>query len=131
MYLLSCLVFPRLLRPPDGSTSHGCSVFGHDCLHLVEVHSVLLGHWELAVVDPPSSNNVSPDGPTLHSGSIHCLLLALGLLDYSGWLLEQEDEVPDYSASRTDFLSVDCSDDTTADAEGTASRTIVVHLCYA
>jgi hypothetical protein len=31
--------------------------------------------------------------------------------------------VPDYSTSETNFLWVDCSDDTAADAEGTASRT--------
>jgi hypothetical protein len=52
------------------------------------------------------------------------LLLALGLLDCSGWLLEQEDEVPADSASRTDFLLSDCSSDTTVDAEGTASKIV-------
>jgi hypothetical protein len=38
-------------------------------------------------------------------------------------LLGQEDEVLDYSASRTNFLLVGCSGDTAADAEGIASRT--------
>jgi hypothetical protein len=37
-------------------------------------------------------------------------------------LLRQEDEVPDYSASGTDFLLVDCFGGTTA-AEGTAFGT--------
>jgi hypothetical protein len=48
----------------------------------------------------------------------------MGLLDCSSWSLGQEDEVPDYSAFGTDFLLAGCSSDTTADAEGTASRTI-------
>jgi hypothetical protein len=39
----------------------------------------------------------------------------------SNWLLGQEDEVPDYFVSGTDFLLVDCSDDIAADAEGTVS----------
>jgi hypothetical protein len=54
-----------------------------------------------------------------------CLLLALGLLDCSGWLLGQEDEVPTDSASGTDLLLTDCSGDSAADAEGTASETTV------
>jgi hypothetical protein len=81
----------------------------------------LLGHWGSAAVEPSSSDNASPNGPALHSGSIICLLLALWLLDYSNWLLGQEDEVPDYSASRTDFLLSGCSGGTAADAEGTTS----------
>jgi hypothetical protein len=52
-----------------------------------------------------------------------CLLLALGLLDCSGLLPRQEDEMPADSASRTDFLLSDCSGDSAADAEGTASET--------
>jgi hypothetical protein len=52
-----------------------------------------------------------------------CLLLALGLLDCSVWLLGQEDEVPDYSVSGTNFLLAGCSGGTSTDAEGTASRT--------
>jgi hypothetical protein len=121
MYLLSCLVFPGLLRPPDGLASHGCSASKHDCLLPAEVHYGLLGLWGPAAIEPPSSNNASPNGPALHNGSILCLLLALGLLDCSGWLLGQEDEVPDYSTSGTDFLLASCSRGTTAVAEGTAS----------
>jgi hypothetical protein len=60
-----------------------------------------------------------PNGFALHNGSILCLLLALGLLDCSGWLLGQEDEVPDYSASGTDFLLAGCFGGT----KGTAFRT--------
>jgi hypothetical protein len=115
-------VFPRLLWPPDGSTSHGCSASEHDCLLLAEVHSALLGHWA-ATVEPSSLNNASPNGPALHNESILCLFLAQGLLDYSGWLLGQEDEVPDYSASGTNFLLAGCSGDTATDAEGIASGT--------
>jgi hypothetical protein len=53
------------------------------------------------------------------------LLLALGLLDYSGWLLGQEGEVPVDSASGTDFLLTDCSGNSAADAEGTTSETAI------
>jgi hypothetical protein len=68
-------------------------------------------------------DNALPNGLALQHGNIICLLLALGLLDCSGWLLGQEDEVPADSASGTNFLLFDCSGDTTADAEGTASET--------
>jgi hypothetical protein len=52
-----------------------------------------------------------------------CFRLALGLLDYSGWLVGWGDEVPTDSASGTDFLLSDCSDDSAADAGGPASKT--------
>jgi hypothetical protein len=68
-------------------------------------------------------DNASPNGLALHNGSIICLLLALGQLDCSGWLLGQEDEVPVDSASGTDFLQTGCSGGTAADAEATASET--------
>jgi hypothetical protein len=116
-------VFFGLLRPPDDSASHGCSASEHDCLLLTELHSALLGHWGLAAVEPFSLNNTSPNGHALHNGSILCLLLALGLLDYPGWLLGQEDEVPDYSASQTDLLLASCFGGIAADAEGTYSGT--------
>jgi hypothetical protein len=61
-------------------------------------------------------DNASPNGIALHNGSILGLLLALGLLDSSGWLLGQEDEVPADSASGTNFLLSDCSSGTAADA---------------
>jgi hypothetical protein len=73
-------------------------------------------------VELPSLDNASLNDPTLHNGSILCLL-ALGLLDCSGWLLGQEDEVPDYFASGTDFLLAGCSGNTVADVEGTAFGT--------
>jgi hypothetical protein len=82
-YQLSYLVFSGLLRPPDGLASHGCSASKHDCLLLAKVHSILLGHWGPAAVEPSSSDNASPNGPALHNGSILCLLLALGMLDCS------------------------------------------------
>jgi hypothetical protein len=114
---------PRLLRSPDGLAYHGCSASEHDCLLLAEVHSALLGHWGLAAAELPSLDNASPNGPALHNGSILCLLLTLGLLDCSGWLLGQEDKVSDYSTFGTDFLLAGCSGGTAADAEDTASRT--------
>jgi hypothetical protein len=52
-----------------------------------------------------------------------CFRLELVLLDCSGWLLGREDEVPADSASGTDLLLTGCSDDSAADAEGTASGT--------
>jgi hypothetical protein len=52
-----------------------------------------------------------------------CFRLALGLLDYSSWLLGRGGEVPADSASRTDFLLTDCFVDSAADAGGTASKT--------
>jgi hypothetical protein len=53
-----------------------------------------------------------------------CFRLELGLLDCSGWLLGRGGEVPTDSASGTDLLLTDCSGDSTAGAEGTASETI-------
>jgi hypothetical protein len=54
---------------------------------------------------------------------MHDLLLVLGLLGHSSWLLGQEDELPGCSDVGTDFLQVGCSHDTTAAAEETASGT--------
>jgi hypothetical protein len=79
---------------------------------LAVVLLVLLGHWLLAVVGLLSLDNSLPSDFILHSRSMHDLLLALGLLGHSGWLLGQEDELPD------------CSDATAA-AEETASGTAV------
>jgi hypothetical protein len=73
----------------------------------------------LVVVEPSSSGNASPSGPTLHSGSILCILLAQRLPDCSDWLLGLEDEVSGYSTSDTDSVPVDCSG-STATAEGIA-----------
>jgi hypothetical protein len=54
-----------------------------------------------------------------------CFRLELGLLDCSGWLLGRGGEVPADSASGTDLLLIDCSSDSAAGAEGTASETAV------
>jgi hypothetical protein len=54
---------------------------------------------------------------------MHDLLLALGLLGHSGWLLRQEGELPDCSNAGTDFLQVGCSDGTAAAVEETISGT--------
>jgi hypothetical protein len=53
---------------------------------------------------------------------MHDLLLVLGLLGHSGWLLGQEDELPGCSDIGTDFPHAGCSDGTAA-AEETASGT--------
>jgi hypothetical protein len=55
---------------------------------------------------------------------MHDLLLVLGLLGHSGWLLGQEDELPSCSDAGTNFLPAECSDDTAAVVvEETASST--------
>jgi hypothetical protein len=53
---------------------------------------------------------------------MHDLLLVLGLLGHSGWLLGQEDELPSCSDAGIDFFLVGCSDGT-AVVEETASGT--------
>jgi hypothetical protein len=53
---------------------------------------------------------------------MHDLLLVLGLLGHSGWLLGQEDELPGCSDAGIDFLLAGCPDGTAA-AEETASGT--------
>jgi hypothetical protein len=54
--------------------------------------------------------------------------LELVLLDCSAGLLGQEDEVPTDSASGTDLLRIDCSGDSAAGAEGTASETAAAEV---
>ena len=96
---------------------------GSNCLLQAETHSALLGHWGLTAAGLPSSGIASPSGLALHSGNMPCFQPELVLLDCSASLLGQEDEVPNYSTSETDFLMADCSSGTTAPAEGTASET--------
>jgi hypothetical protein len=88
-----------------------------------ETHSALLGHWGLTAAGLPSSNIASPNGLALHSGNMPCFHLEPVLLDCSNWLLGREDEVPADSASGTDLLLTDCSDDSDASAEDTAFGT--------
>jgi hypothetical protein len=57
---------------------------------------------------------------------MHDFLLELALLDCSGWLLGQEDGLPDCSDAGIDFLLAGCSNSTTAAAEETASGTVAV-----
>jgi hypothetical protein len=53
---------------------------------------------------------------------MHDLLLVLGLFGHSGWLLGQEDKLPNCSDAGTDFLPAEWSDGTAAAAaEETAS----------
>jgi hypothetical protein len=85
---------------------------------------VLLGCWKLTTVELLSSGIASLSGLVLHNGSIFSLLLALGLSGCSDWLLGQEDEVPGYSASDTNFLLVGCAGGNAAAVEGTASRIV-------
>jgi hypothetical protein len=55
---------------------------------------------------------------------MHDLLLVLGLLGHSGWLLGQEDELPGCSDTSTNFLPTECSNGTAVVvAEETASGT--------
>jgi hypothetical protein len=122
-YLLSCQVFPELLQLPSGSVSHGCSMARSGCLLQAGAHSALLGHQGLTTAGLPSSNIASPNGLALHNGNMLCFHLELGLLDCSGWLLGQEDEVPADSASGTYLLLTDCSSDSAAGAGGTAFDT--------
>jgi hypothetical protein len=78
----------------------------------------------LATVGLLSLDSSSPSDFALHSRSMHDLLLVLGLLGHSGWLLGQEDKLPGCSDAGTDFLQVGCSDGTAAAAaEETASGT--------
>jgi hypothetical protein len=92
---------------------------------LAVVHLILLGCWKLAAADLLSSGNALPSGLVPHSGNILDLLLALTLSCCSSWLLGQEGEVPNCSASNTDFLLVGCVGGTATTAEGTASGTTV------
>jgi hypothetical protein len=57
-----------------------------------------------------------------------CFHPEMVLLDCSGWLLGQGDEVPADSASRTDLLLTDYSGDSAASAEGTASETTAIEV---
>ena len=54
---------------------------------------------------------------------MHDLLLVLGLLGHSGWLLGQEGELTGCSDVGTDFLQTRCSDGTVVAAEETSSGT--------
>ena len=81
-----------------------------------------MGHWELAAAKLLSLGNDSPNGLVPHSGNMHDFLLALVLLDCSGWLLRQEDRLPGCCNAGIDFLLAGCSDGT-AVAEETASGT--------
>jgi hypothetical protein len=54
---------------------------------------------------------------------MHNFLLALELLGCSGWLLEQEGDVPGCSDASTNFLPMGCFDGTAATVEETASGT--------
>jgi hypothetical protein len=110
----------ELCRPPGGSPFHTEHAAGHSCLPLAGVHSVLLGHWKLTVAEMLSLGNATPSGLVLHNGNILGLLVALGLSDYSDYLLGQEGEVPGCFVSGTDFHPVGCAGGTAA-AEGTAS----------
>jgi hypothetical protein len=54
---------------------------------------------------------------------MHDFLLELALLDCSGWLLGQEDELPSCYVAGIDFLLAGYSDSTPAAAEETDSGT--------
>jgi hypothetical protein len=92
---------------------------------LAAVLLVLLWCWKLAAAELLSSGNATLSGLVPHSGNILDLLLALGLLSCSDWLLGQKDVVSGCSASNIDFLLVGCAGSTAAASEGTSSRTAV------
>jgi hypothetical protein len=86
-----------------------CSLLGH---------ILSCWHWELTVAELLSLDNVTPSGIVIHGGNILGLLIALGLSDYSDWLLGQEGEVPGCFVSGTSFFPIGCSGGTaTAVAE--------------
>jgi hypothetical protein len=115
---------PELLQPPSGSVSRDYSAVESGCLLQAETHSALLGHWGLTAAGLPSSDIASPNGLALHSGNMLCFQPELVLPDCSAGLLGQEDEVPTDSASGTDLLLTDCSDDSDTGAEDTAFGTV-------
>jgi hypothetical protein len=53
---------------------------------------------------------------------MHDLPLALELLGHSGWVMEQEGELPGCSEAGTDFLQVGCSNGTTVAQETCHTR---------
>ena len=57
-----------------------------------------------------------------------CFQPELVLPGCSAGLLGQEDEVPADSASETDLLLTDCSGESTAGVEGTASKTVAAEV---
>jgi hypothetical protein len=78
----------------------------------------------MAAAELLSLGSSSPSGFVLHIRNMHDLLLVLGLLGHSGWVLGQEGELPGCSDAGTDFLQVGCSNGTvTAAVEETASGT--------
>jgi hypothetical protein len=114
---------PGQCRPPSGSPFHTGHEAAHGCCLLAALHSVWLGHWELATTELLSLGNDSPNGLVPHSGNTHDFLLAL--VGCSGWLLGQEDGLPGCSDAGTDFLPAGYSDGTDA-AEETVTGTAVV-----
>jgi hypothetical protein len=121
-YLVPLLGSPRLRQSPGGSPFLTGHVATHGCCLLVEVHSVLQGHWELAATELLSLGNNSPSGLVPHNGNICGLLLALQLLGCSGWLLEQEGEVPSCSSGIAAAVEGSVSS-TAAAVEGSVSST--------
>jgi hypothetical protein len=98
------------------------------CLLQAETHSALLGHWGLTVAGLPSSDIASPNGLALHSGNMLYFQPELVLPDcFASWL-GQEDEVPADSASETDLLLTDCSDDSDTGAEDTTFGTAAAEV---
>jgi hypothetical protein len=58
----------------------------------------------LADTELLSLDSSSPSGFVLHSRSMNDLLLALGLLGHSGWVLGQEGELPGCSDAGTEEI---------------------------
>jgi hypothetical protein len=123
-YLLPCLAFPRLLQPPNGSVSLGCSASEHDCLLLTEVYSASLGtrawlllsyllqtmHCPMALLSTMEASSAF----SLHLGCLNALVGCWGRKTRCLVILSLE--------LTSCCLIVECG--TTAVAEGTASGTV-------
>ena len=127
-YLLSCRGSPELLQPPSDSVFHDCNATESGCLLEAETHFALLEHWGLTTAGLPSLDIASPNGLALHSGNMLYFQPELVLPDCSAGLLGQEDEAPADSASGTDLLLTDCSGNSAAGVEGTASKTAAAEV---
>jgi hypothetical protein len=75
---------PELCRPLGVSPFHTRHEAAHGYCLLVEMHSVLRGHWELPAAELLSLGNDSPSGIVPHNGNMCDLFLALELIGCSG-----------------------------------------------
>jgi hypothetical protein len=72
---------PELCRPLGGSHFHAEHGIIHGCLLLADVHSVVLGHWELTAVELLSLGSTMHNGLVLHNGTSLACCLRWGCLN--------------------------------------------------